>query len=1131
MKANKNKIFTWSILVVLVAAFFVSLPILKFPSVGADGESWLDGWRYRKSHVIHNATGAGTNYQVPITVHLGYGSDDGDDVYLDGRGLADLGDVNFTASDGITPLDYYVEDGTQSSFQFTEADDNPLFTLGYFCQPFYDEGTFYMYYWVFDENDDYEIGVATSADGRTGWSDLGIILTHGANGAYDEHGCFNSKVWKEGSTYYMIYTAWQDDLNVTAALATSSSPTSGWVKSESNPVMEGDAGEWDYTGVETWDVIKVSGTYYLYYNTMHAAPRKVGLATSTNLIDWTKDPNNPILNSSATLLYYGRYIATVCSIGDRYYLAVTNRDNTQGDNVGFTEIWEDDAPTFYSEDRVYIGKVFTAASVPWADYENDGAIFFKTSITPNSLYSDENGFWLWNGGREDSVTASWDVGLFYGDAYAKTYWVEVSDDLSSSDATIYIYYGNSEASTSSSIFATGLSLSDDFDDNSLSGTWTTFSQSGDTVEEAGQALHSRCPHADWHHVYVASADALDTGDNIRFIQLVNVTNVAGQQSIEIFYGDQDLASVLWGVLYDEGAQPSRFTLKTTVSSSWALRWTSSSTYPPNAKYLLDIVSNSTHVCVSIYDVGRTLLETSGFYAVDEGSGYLSLNGLGYGNVATPPNVYTYWNFHAKYVNPEPQNGDWGSMESVIYPDYANVGNTAVNNGYSVTCYSYWTVTADALSGFIFQSNATGSTTNSTWTAFSPTNASWANSTINLDRALGDKVAYRWYANASGGKWTATSENTFTVSATLSFYNNANGKLKRNGAVVANGTQTTYSSPTNLTLYGAPTDPSYALDYFSWYAGTETSEDNPLTFTVDWSTSFWAVFATANLSEPDEPSEPTIGDGDVTVDLYFHADAQQVNNVTGWAALTTVPTQEADVDVDAAGDNTVTWGWRVYLQYEGFASELTGGTPVAQVVLNYTQETYVAQNATFDFSDVTLYFGHTALKFVLYNRWNASSTWTARAVFITENLFYPYMKASTATFTVWLGRWESGGSTYANVTWGASPHLSGVFGLSFTSARAPDWQAYYLGQGNFVSFLVIPYTLIIGNGIYALGLFGVAMSLYIRYRQFTILILFVVLMGGSGAAGVINLLVGDLFMGVVWIAAVFGLALVFWRVFR
>jgi hypothetical protein len=87
---------------------------------------WLDGWNYRKRHIIEDATGAGTGYQVPIVVDYGSGVDGGDTVYLDGRCQPDFADIRFTDDDCTTELDYWLESYTPagSALFWVEVADN-----------------------------------------------------------------------------------------------------------------------------------------------------------------------------------------------------------------------------------------------------------------------------------------------------------------------------------------------------------------------------------------------------------------------------------------------------------------------------------------------------------------------------------------------------------------------------------------------------------------------------------------------------------------------------------------------------------------------------------------------------------------------------------------------------------------------------------------------------------------------------------------------------------------------------------------------------------------------------------------------------------------------------------------------
>jgi hypothetical protein len=75
---------------------------------------WLSGWAYRKKITIAGSTGAGTNYQVLLKVGESSGAG-GYDFHLEGLSAKfpsrknDGGDLRFTASDGTTLQDFWVE--------------------------------------------------------------------------------------------------------------------------------------------------------------------------------------------------------------------------------------------------------------------------------------------------------------------------------------------------------------------------------------------------------------------------------------------------------------------------------------------------------------------------------------------------------------------------------------------------------------------------------------------------------------------------------------------------------------------------------------------------------------------------------------------------------------------------------------------------------------------------------------------------------------------------------------------------------------------------------------------------------------------------------------------------------------
>lgn len=100
----------------LIALLLVSLlaPMLFVDIAYADGENWLEGWNYRQSHTLTQLSGAGTNYQVKLTIDYSNGVSSGDTCYVNGSSQIDFDDIRFTDNDGSTLLDCWLERKTDS---------------------------------------------------------------------------------------------------------------------------------------------------------------------------------------------------------------------------------------------------------------------------------------------------------------------------------------------------------------------------------------------------------------------------------------------------------------------------------------------------------------------------------------------------------------------------------------------------------------------------------------------------------------------------------------------------------------------------------------------------------------------------------------------------------------------------------------------------------------------------------------------------------------------------------------------------------------------------------------------------------------------------------------------------------
>jgi len=85
---------------------------------------WYSDWKYRKSHNINAATGAGTNYQVMIKIYKGSGTDGTESVdnltagkvYCNNHCRDDFGDIRFTTNDGKTLMDYWIQEVSSGNY-------------------------------------------------------------------------------------------------------------------------------------------------------------------------------------------------------------------------------------------------------------------------------------------------------------------------------------------------------------------------------------------------------------------------------------------------------------------------------------------------------------------------------------------------------------------------------------------------------------------------------------------------------------------------------------------------------------------------------------------------------------------------------------------------------------------------------------------------------------------------------------------------------------------------------------------------------------------------------------------------------------------------------------------------------
>ena len=292
--------------------------------------------------------------------------------------------------------------GTESAL-LTKYTSNPLFTSA-FGSIVYEGINQYSFYYCRPAKQ--YVYKRSSTDGIT-WGSESVIMDTGL-GIYTEV----SSARKEGNTWYMLYRSneWGGDKSI--GLATSADGTT-WVREATNPVItNADIGAWCTGDIDPWGIIKVGSTYYLWVNDVNEIPRQSGLMTSTDLINWTPDVNNPIFDN-------GRYCGTPIKYDGNYYmfLPYTPLGDIAGANpcAHRIELYRDSDPRFLSTSREYLGNVMLGGEdTEWDDDYLDTPSILTETIQRDTfpLGDAENGkLWMYYTGHSGTV---WAHGLAIG---------------------------------------------------------------------------------------------------------------------------------------------------------------------------------------------------------------------------------------------------------------------------------------------------------------------------------------------------------------------------------------------------------------------------------------------------------------------------------------------------------------------------------------------------------------------------------------------------------------------------------------------------------------------------------------------------------------------------------------------
>jgi len=173
------------------------------------------------------------------------------------------------------------------------------------------KGTYYFYYSASATNTSYmyrQIGVATSVD-FVNWtkSPYNPVISIAVD-SYDYKRAMLPCVIQDGNMLKMWYTGTSNASNDDICYAYSSDGIN-WTKNSVNPVLSrGPSGSWDAEAAWPWTVTKDdNGIYWMYYRAEKSTNPAMGLANSTNGINWTKHPKNPLRAYSNVFGWENRY--------------------------------------------------------------------------------------------------------------------------------------------------------------------------------------------------------------------------------------------------------------------------------------------------------------------------------------------------------------------------------------------------------------------------------------------------------------------------------------------------------------------------------------------------------------------------------------------------------------------------------------------------------------------------------------------------------------------------------------------------------------------------------------------------------------------------------------------------------
>jgi predicted GH43/DUF377 family glycosyl hydrolase len=168
-----------------------------------------------------------------------------------------------------------------------------------------------------------------------------------------------------------------------------------YYKSANNPIISPVAATWEHDNVKDAALLKVHGIYYIYYTGFGSTDQnQIGLATSSDGVNWTKYSGNPVVTFSDTnnihrfpTVYYDENEATASKVWKMWYVDAN---------------WD-------------IGYAYSADGYSWTKYGSNpvlsrgsGGSWDDANVLPGPVHYKDGTWYLYYGGRDGTW---WQIGL------------------------------------------------------------------------------------------------------------------------------------------------------------------------------------------------------------------------------------------------------------------------------------------------------------------------------------------------------------------------------------------------------------------------------------------------------------------------------------------------------------------------------------------------------------------------------------------------------------------------------------------------------------------------------------------------------------------------------------------------